>query len=151
MQDASALLSAKRPSALLSGREFYFRGSAPWSLSAWFIAATGSACAITLTLLATGIAMSVLLIAVYSRPFAGDVSVGPGLLKTSYCQRSPSGKHPLECLQTEHGPKYQNRISAISRLSRMTIQSMRVDRAPHAYLLDQRDWNLGQMDDLHGD
>jgi hypothetical protein len=33
----------------------------------------------------------------------------------------------------------------------MTIQSMRADRAPHAHLLDQRDWNFGQMDNLHGD
>ena len=107
-------------------------------------------CAITLTLFATGFALSVLLIAVYSRPFTGEVSVGPGLLKQVIASEV-AGKHPLECLQTEHGPKYQNRISAISRLSRMTIQSMRVDRAPHAYLLDQRDWNLGQMDDLHGD
>jgi hypothetical protein len=39
------------------------------------------ACAITSTLFATGIAMSVLLIAAYSRPFTGEISVGPELLK----------------------------------------------------------------------
>ena len=37
--------------------------------------------AIALTLFATGIAMSVLLIAAYSRPFTGDISVGPELLE----------------------------------------------------------------------
>jgi len=39
------------------------------------------ACAITLTLFATGVALSVLLIAAYSRPFAGANSVPPKLLK----------------------------------------------------------------------
>jgi hypothetical protein len=39
------------------------------------------ACAITLTLFATGCALSVLLIAAYSRPFTGDISVTPALLK----------------------------------------------------------------------
>jgi len=38
-------------------------------------------CAITLTLFATGIALCVLLIASYSRPFSGDIAVGPDLLK----------------------------------------------------------------------
>ena len=38
-------------------------------------------CGITLTLFATGIALSVLLIAAYSRPFTGEISVGPELLK----------------------------------------------------------------------
>jgi multisubunit Na+/H+ antiporter MnhC subunit len=38
-------------------------------------------CAIALTLFATGIAMSVLLIGAYTRPFAGDISVGPHLLQ----------------------------------------------------------------------
>jgi len=38
-------------------------------------------CAITLTLFATGIALSVLLIAAYGRPFTGEISVGPELLK----------------------------------------------------------------------
>ena len=36
---------------------------------------------IALTLFATGIALSVLLIAAYSRPFTGEISVGPELLK----------------------------------------------------------------------
>jgi hypothetical protein len=39
------------------------------------------ACGITLTLFATGIALSVLLIAAYSRPFTGELSVRPELLK----------------------------------------------------------------------
>ncbi len=39
------------------------------------------ACAMTLMLFATGIALSVLLIAAYSRPFMGENSVGPELLK----------------------------------------------------------------------
>lgn len=38
------------------------------------------ACGIALTLFATGIAMSVLLIAAYNRPFTGDISVGSDLL-----------------------------------------------------------------------
>ena len=38
-------------------------------------------CAITLTLFATGIALSVLLIAAYSRPFTGETSVSPELLR----------------------------------------------------------------------
>jgi Protein of unknown function (DUF4239) len=40
-------------------------------------------CQIALTLFATGIALSVLLIAAYSRPFTGEISVGPTLLKRS--------------------------------------------------------------------
>jgi Protein of unknown function (DUF4239) len=39
------------------------------------------ACAIALTLFATGIAISVLMIATYTRPFTGDISVGPDLLQ----------------------------------------------------------------------
>jgi len=38
------------------------------------------ACATTLTLFATGIALSVLLISAYSRPFSGENSVTPELL-----------------------------------------------------------------------
>jgi multisubunit Na+/H+ antiporter MnhC subunit len=38
-------------------------------------------CGIALMLFATGIALSLLLIASYSRPFTGDISVGPELLK----------------------------------------------------------------------
>lgn len=39
------------------------------------------ACAISLTIFATGVALSALLIAAYSRPFTGPNSVGPQLLK----------------------------------------------------------------------
>src|SRR5262245_36309918 len=39
------------------------------------------ACALTLTLFATGAALSMLLIAAYSRPFTGEISVAPELLK----------------------------------------------------------------------
>jgi Protein of unknown function (DUF4239) len=38
-------------------------------------------CAIAMTLFATGIALSLLLIAAYSRPFTGEISVRPDLLK----------------------------------------------------------------------
>jgi hypothetical protein len=38
-------------------------------------------CGMILMLFATGVAMSVLLIAAYSRPFTGQISVGPELLK----------------------------------------------------------------------
>jgi multisubunit Na+/H+ antiporter MnhC subunit len=37
--------------------------------------------AIALVLFATGVAMSILLIGCYSRPFTGEISVGPELLK----------------------------------------------------------------------
>jgi hypothetical protein len=36
---------------------------------------------VVMTLFATGIALSLLLIAAYSRPFTGGISVGPDLLK----------------------------------------------------------------------
>ena len=39
------------------------------------------ACGIALTLFATGIALSALLIAAYTRPFTGEISVRPELLK----------------------------------------------------------------------
>jgi type IV secretory pathway ATPase VirB11/archaellum biosynthesis ATPase len=39
------------------------------------------ACAITVTLFATGAALSMLLIAAYSRPFTGEISVTPELLR----------------------------------------------------------------------
>jgi hypothetical protein len=38
-------------------------------------------CAIAVALFATGIALSILLIAAYGRPFAGDVAIGPDLLQ----------------------------------------------------------------------
>ena len=38
-------------------------------------------CAIALTLFATSIALSLLLIAAYDRPFTGEISVGPKFLK----------------------------------------------------------------------
>ena len=46
-------------------------------------------CAIALTLFATGIALSLLLIAAYSRPFTGEISVGPDLLKQVITSESP--------------------------------------------------------------
>jgi hypothetical protein len=39
------------------------------------------ACAIAMTLFATGVALSLLLIAAYSRPFTGEISVKPDLLR----------------------------------------------------------------------
>ena len=38
-------------------------------------------CAIALTLFSTGVALSVLMIAGYNRPFTGDISVAPELLR----------------------------------------------------------------------
>ena len=38
-------------------------------------------CGVALALFAAGVAVSVLLIAAYSRPFTGDISVDPDLLK----------------------------------------------------------------------
>jgi hypothetical protein len=49
------------------------------------------ACAMTLMLFATGIALSVLLIAAYSRPFTGENSVGPELLKQVITSQAISG------------------------------------------------------------
>ena len=39
------------------------------------------ACGIALTLFATGVALSLLLIAAYSRPYTGEISVKPDLLR----------------------------------------------------------------------
>jgi hypothetical protein len=43
--------------------------------------------AIALSLFATGIALSILLIAAYSRPFTGEISVKPDLSETSNDER----------------------------------------------------------------
>ncbi|MET0380606.1 MAG: DUF4239 domain-containing protein [Methyloceanibacter sp.] len=48
-------------------------------------------CAIALAIFATGIAVSVLLIAAYSRPFTGEISVGPQLLQQVIATESPDG------------------------------------------------------------
>ena len=48
------------------------------------------ACAIAMTLFATGIALSLLLIAAYSRPFTGEISVRPDLLKQVITSGRPS-------------------------------------------------------------
>ena len=47
-------------------------------------------CAIALTLFGTGIALSLLLIAAYSRPFTGEISVRPDLLKQVVTSGQPS-------------------------------------------------------------
>jgi hypothetical protein len=47
-------------------------------------------CAISLTLFATGVALSLLLIAAYSRPFTGEISVRPDLLKQVITSGPPS-------------------------------------------------------------
>jgi len=49
------------------------------------------ACAMTLMLFATGIALSVLLIAAYSRPFMGANSIGPELLRQVITSQAISG------------------------------------------------------------
>ncbi len=48
-------------------------------------------CAIALTIFAIGIAVSVLLIAAYSRPFTGEISVGPQLLQQVIATEPPIG------------------------------------------------------------
>ena len=48
-------------------------------------------CAIALTLFATGVAVSVLLIAAYSRPFTGEISVGPQFLQQVIATEPPLG------------------------------------------------------------
>jgi hypothetical protein len=48
-------------------------------------------CAMTLTLFATGIALSVLMIAAYSRPFTGENSVAPELLKQVIAREATVG------------------------------------------------------------
>ena len=47
-------------------------------------------CAIALTLFASGIALSLLLIAAYSRPFTGEISVRPDILKQVITSGQPS-------------------------------------------------------------
>jgi hypothetical protein len=49
-------------------------------------------CLIALGIFATGIALSVLLIAVYSQPFTGELSVGPELLKQVVDYPLPAGE-----------------------------------------------------------
>jgi len=51
------------------------------------------ACAMTLMLFATGIALSVLLIAAYCRPFMGENSVKPELLKQVITSEATAGSH----------------------------------------------------------
>jgi hypothetical protein len=48
-------------------------------------------CALALAIFATGIAVSVLLIAAYSRPFTGEISVGPQLLQQVIATEPPDG------------------------------------------------------------
>lgn len=52
------------------------------------------ACAIALTIFATGVAVSVLLIAAYSRPFTGEISVGPELLRQVIATERPLDTSP---------------------------------------------------------
>ena len=58
---------------------------------AWVHSDNRRACAMTLMVFATGIALSVLLIAAYSRPFTGENSVGPELLKQVIPREVPFG------------------------------------------------------------
>lgn len=51
-------------------------------------------CAIALTIFATGAAVSILLIASYSRPFTGEISVGPALLQQVIIGEAPSASSP---------------------------------------------------------
>ncbi len=49
-------------------------------------------CAIALAIFATGVAISVLLIAAYSRPFTGEISVRPELLQQVIAPEPAVGK-----------------------------------------------------------
>ena len=51
-------------------------------------------CAIALTLFATGVAASILLIECYNRPFTGQISIGPGLLQQIIATEAPSPSSP---------------------------------------------------------
>jgi len=51
-------------------------------------------CGIALALFSTGIALSVLLIAAYSRPFTGEISVGPELLQQVIAGEAKPGTNP---------------------------------------------------------
>ena len=51
-------------------------------------------CALALALFSTGIALSLLLIAAYSRPFTGELSVGPELLKQVIASEAGVGASP---------------------------------------------------------
>jgi Protein of unknown function (DUF4239) len=48
-------------------------------------------CAIALTIFATGVSICVLMIAAYTRPFTGEISVGPDLLQQVITSESASG------------------------------------------------------------
>ena len=49
------------------------------------------ACAIGLALFVTGVAMSILLIGCYSRPFTGEISIGPELLQQAITSDAEPG------------------------------------------------------------
>jgi uncharacterized protein DUF4239 len=51
-------------------------------------------CAIALTLFATGVAASILLIECYNRPFTGEISIGPGLLQQIIATEVPPPSSP---------------------------------------------------------
>jgi hypothetical protein len=51
-------------------------------------------CAMSLILFATGIAVSILLIECYSRPFTGEVSIRPALLQQIIASEGPSAASP---------------------------------------------------------
>jgi hypothetical protein len=51
------------------------------------------ACVFALTLFATGVAICVLMIAAYSRPFTGEISVGPDLLQQVITSESAASGH----------------------------------------------------------
>ncbi len=77
---AIASSSANHRSIRSSGEDFCFRRCTLIAV-AMVHSDSRTACAIALALFATGIALSVLMIAAYNRPFEGDISVGPELLK----------------------------------------------------------------------
>ena len=81
MRDANALLSASSSVGAVKWLAILFQAFCTLVAIAMVHADNRRACAITLTLFASGVALSVLLIAAYSRPFTGEISVTPELLK----------------------------------------------------------------------
>ena len=81
MQGASVLLSANLPSAGVKWAGILLQGICTLIAIAMVHSDNRLACAIAMTLFATGMALSLLLIGAYSRPFVGEISVRPDLLK----------------------------------------------------------------------
>ena len=81
MRDASGIVISESAVGAVKWAAILFQALCTLVATAMVHSDNRRACAITLTLFATGVALSVLLIAAYSRPFTGKISVTPELLK----------------------------------------------------------------------